>query len=411
MRTDAVSRRGAWLLAAVLVTAVNLRLGIAAPGPVIDTIRAETAMSSSLAGLLITIPFICMSAFSFAGPPLIRRGSSYTVIVLSLVLIAAGTLVRAVAPTPILLIAATIPIGIGIALAGVALPVVVKQHFHRRSGAVTGAYVSALSAGVAVIAVTIGPLADATGGWRPAFAVSAVPALAALVFWVVVHRRLGEPSRSDAPAPLEDELLPTRGRMLPDRTELLAAVSFGLQSMCYAGLVGWIAALYIEAGWSERTAALTTASLGLFVIPGSLIVPALSQGRDRRPWIAASVGVMAAGVLGIGLAPEAAALVWLLAFGIGGGAAFALQLALPIDLRAGPHGIARLAAWMLGLGYVLSALAPLVVGLLRDLTGGFVVPMTVLGGVALLGVVVAMMLPPPLRSHPLDAPAPGAAAS
>ena len=387
-----------WLLVAALVAAFNLRLAIAAPGPVIDTIRADTAMSSGLAGVLITIPFVCMSAFAFAGPPLIRRAAPYGVVLLSLSLIGAGTLARAVAPTPAFLIGATVPIGIGIALMGVALPVVVKQRFVHHSGAVTGAYVSALSAGVFVIGVGIVPLADLIGGWRPAFAISAAPAVVAIVMWFAVHSGIRAPSGSDRrPA---SSLAPPAGAFRPGRVEVLAAASFGLQSMCYAGLVGWIAAIYIEVGWSPAAAALTTASLGLFVIPGSLIVPSLSQGKDRRPWIAVTVAVMAVGVLGIAVAPGAAAPLWLAAFGLGGGAAFALQLALPIDLRSTALGVAHLTAWMLGLGYVLSAAAPILVGVLRDVTGGFVVPMTLLGSLALLGIVVAFMLPPPLHRAP-----------
>ena len=395
----------AWLLVAVLIAALNLRLGIASPGPVIETIRADTGMSSGLAGVLITIPFACMSAFAFAGPPLIRRSSPYCVILLSLLLIGGGTLARAVAPTPLLLIAATVPIGMGISLAGVAMPVVVKDHFQLQSGAVTAAYVSSFSIGVAVVASTIEPLADALGGWREAFAISAVPALVAAAVWAVAMRSV---ARAPAPVAGASEplvpLLAGRRARLPDRVELTAAASFGLQSMCYAGLVGWIAALYVDAGWSERTAALATASLGLFVIPGSLLFARLSQGRDRRPWLAATIAVMAVGLLGIGLAPEAAPVLWLVAFGGGGGAALALQLALPIDLRASADGVAELTGWMLGLGYLLSAISPTAVGILRDATGGFTVPITGLGVLALAGLVAAYMLPPPLWACPAEAP-------
>jgi CP family cyanate transporter-like MFS transporter len=386
-----------WLLVAVLIAALNLRLGVASPGPVMETIRTDTGMSSGLAGVLITIPFACMSAFAFAGPPLIRRSSTYSVILLALLLIGCGTLARAVAPTSLLLIAATVPIGMGISLAGVALPVVVKQHFQRHSGAVTAAYVSAFSIGVAVIASTIDPLADAVGGWREAFAISAVPALVAALVWAAAMQGMG---RSAAAAAREREppgaTLAAAGRRLPDRVELTAAASFGLQSMCYAGLVGWIAALYVDAGWSEPTAALATASLGLFVIPGSLLFARLSKGRDRRPWLAITIAVMAVGLFGIALAPEAAPVVWLVAFGGGGGAALALQLAMPIDLRDSADGVARLSAWMLGLGYLLSAISPTLVGVLRDATGAFTVPITVLAVLSLLGIVAAFLLPPPL---------------
>jgi CP family cyanate transporter-like MFS transporter len=401
---QAAARNVRWLLVAALIAAFNLRLGIAAPGPIIDTIRADTGMSSSLAGVLITIPFACMGVFAFAGPPLIRRSSSYRIILFSLVLIAIGTLARAAAPSPAGMIAATVPIGTGIALAAVTLPVFVKQHFVRHSGAVTGAYVSSLSLGVLAIAVAIDPLAGLLGGWRPAFAISAAPALIAIVVWIAVERAIRGPDRPRA-AESSEELPPRPVTWRPGRAELLSATVFGLQSMCYAGMVGWVAVLYLEAGWSPAAAGLTTASLGLFVIPGSLIFPSLSQGRDRRPWLATSVAVMALGLFGVALAPEAAPLLWLAAFGIGGGASFALQLAYPIDLRETPEGVARLTAWMLGVGYLVSATGPILVGLLRDATGGFVVPMTVLASLGMLAVIAALMFPPPL-SHRLKAPPP-----
>ena len=284
-------RDGLWLLIATLVAAFNLRLGIASPGPVIETIRADTGMSSGLAGLLITIPFVCMSGFAFAGPSLLRRTSSYGVILLALSLIAAGTLARAGAPTPLLLIAATIPIGMGIAFAGGALPVLVEQNFRRHSGAVTGLYVSSFSVGVALIATTIEPLADLLGSWRAAFAISAIPALVAIVIWVAIShaRRVpGEPLPA-AIAPLGPG--PAVSNLRPGRVELLAAASFGLQSMCYAGLVGWIAALYVETGWSTRHRGADHRLAGPLRDPGVADLPeplagprsaAVDRGHDDR---------------------------------------------------------------------------------------------------------------------------------
>jgi CP family cyanate transporter-like MFS transporter len=62
--------------------------------------------------------------------------------VIVLTLIAIGTVLRSLAPSPSLILTATLPIGIGIALIGVTLPVVVKEYFPERGGAITGAYVA-----------------------------------------------------------------------------------------------------------------------------------------------------------------------------------------------------------------------------------------------------------------------------
>jgi CP family cyanate transporter-like MFS transporter len=111
-------------LVAILAAAFNLRIGIVAIGPVIVDIRADTAMSSAVAGILTTVPFICMGAFAFLGPPLVRRAGEGRVILGSLGLIIAGTLLRSVGPSARMGLLATRPSGLGIALIGVPLPAV-----------------------------------------------------------------------------------------------------------------------------------------------------------------------------------------------------------------------------------------------------------------------------------------------
>ena len=73
---------------------------------------------------------------------------------------------------------------------------------------------------------------------------------------------------------------------------------------------------------------------------------------------------------------------WLVIFGVGTGAIFPLCLALPLDLTDSEAGAARLTAWMLGFGYIVSAGSPTAVGGLRDLTGDFAAPMTLLAAIA-----------------------------
>jgi CP family cyanate transporter-like MFS transporter len=87
-------------------------------------------------------------------------------------------------PTAVLIVVARVPIGIGIALIGLALPAVIKRRFTSRTGAATGTYVAALSVGASLTALTMVPLADARGGWRGAFAVTAVPTVLAVPFWL-----------------------------------------------------------------------------------------------------------------------------------------------------------------------------------------------------------------------------------
>ena len=397
-RTEEGATRTAALVA-ILAAAFNLRIGIVAIGPIVEDIRADTAMSSAVAGILTTIPFICMGAFAFIGPPLVRRIGEGRVVLGSLALIGAGTLVRSASPDAILVLLSTLPIGLGIALIGVTLPAVVKMTFPERGGAVTGAYVASLSMGVVIVGFGLVPLSDALDGWRPALALSALPALGAAVLWIaaggMTRYGSGSGSRAVQPADAEESLgtLPAAPEGLGWRMPLVLAVAFGLQSMCFAGMVSWAPTIYENAGWSQSHAALVTSSIGGFTVIASLTVPAWSEGRDRRPLVMGTAWLMAIGVAGVGLVPVDHPWLWLTMFGLGTGAVFALFLTLPLDLASDPGRVAVLSAWMLGIGYLLAGASPILVGALRDLTGGFTVPMTALACLGITSGILVRVLP------------------
>lgn len=378
-------------LIAILAAAFNLRIGIVAIGPIVDDIRADTGMSSAVAGVLTTIPLLCMGVFAFFGPVLVRRLGEGRVILISLGLIILGTLVRSSVPSALFVLLMTLPIGLGIALIGVTLPAVVKQKFPDRGGVVTGAYVASLSSGVVIVGLGLVPLSHALGGWRPALAVTAVPAVGAALLWLIAGG-MG----STRPGEMDDAV-PVQG--LPGRSglgwtiPLLLAVTFGLQSMCFAGMISWAPSLFEDAGWTQGQAALVTSSIGGFTVIASLTVPAWSEGRDRRSWASVSAFVMALGVLGVGVAPTHLPWVWLTMFGLGTGAVFALLLTLPLDMTDDHHRVAELSAWMLGIGYLLSGTSPVLTGALRDLTGSFTVPMVLLSGLGITSGVLAHGLP------------------
>ena len=150
---------------------------------------------------------------------------------------------------------------------------------------------------------------------------------------------------------------------------------FGLQSMCYAAVINWVAEIYVRAGWSAGAAALAPAAVSLLNVPAALVIPALSDGRERGTWLLGAALAMGTGLLGLAFAPTLAPWLWLIVFSLGSGALFPLVLTLPLDLGETEGAVTELTSWMLGFGYILSATGPLVVGGLYDLTGAFVLPM------------------------------------
>ncbi len=373
------------VMAGILAVSFNLRIGIVTVGPLIDDIRGSTQMSSGVAGLLGAVPFLFMGIFALIGPWLAARLGSAQLIGYALATLALGTVARAVAPTAALVVLATVPIGVGIALTSLALPGVVKENFPGRSGATTGSYVAALALGGGLAAVLVVPLADALGGWREAFALTSIPAFLALPVWIRVRGDVREDTRRPAAlAPGPDD------RWRPGPRGFRLGLMFGLQSMCFASVISWVAALYRHEGWSASHAALTTAAVSFLVAPAGLLLPRLSEGRDRRIWVFWTAVVMASAVLGMSIVPGTLPWLWVITFGLGTGSIFSLMLTLPLDLGSSQAEVDELTGWMLGLGYILAAAAPALVGVGRDLTGGFEIPLIVMAVLGLCAGSVAL---------------------
>jgi CP family cyanate transporter-like MFS transporter len=365
---------------ALVAVAVNLRIALVVVGPVIERIRADTGMSSPVAGLLNTIPFLCMSVFAFAGAPMLRRLGLRDLIGMSMALIGAGAVIRSGAHAPALMLAGTLPIGIGIGLIGVALPALVKRHFAARGSAMTGVYIAAMCLSAAVASLAVAPLAN-SWGWRVALVVlTLVPLVLGAAVWMA-----GEIDRR--------RTLPTVGNRVlarPTRDAVALALIFGFQSFCFGSLLTWLAALYQSEGWSLGGGALLNALMMALVVPAALVVPRLSVGHDRRAWLAGSALTMAAGILGLALAPTAAPVVWIVLISSGSGGLFSLTISLPLELRDTPAEVADMMTWILGIGFFLTAVGPVVTGAIRDHGGGFSAAMLVLAAVAAVPAVLAL---------------------
>jgi CP family cyanate transporter-like MFS transporter len=103
---------------------------------------------------------------------------------------------------------------------------------------------------------------------------------------------------------------------------------------------------------------------------------------------------MTIGVLGIAAWPTVLPFLWMTLFAVGSGALFPLALTLPLDVAADASQAGRLTGAALMIGYFLSAFAPVAIGALRDLTGGFGVPFALLAISAALTAPLALALPP-----------------
>lgn len=379
------------VLAALFLVALALRPQILVVGPLLIDIQRDLGISHGVAGLLGTIPVLCMGLFAPVGAILAASVGSRAAVAACVLTIATAGLLRSVVPGAPLVLLTTVGIGIGMGVIGPILPAVVRARAPRHPAAGTGAYASGLILGGTVAAAVAVQLAEDFGGWRGSLAITSAAALVSVAAWLVLEP--GDSGRARS--------VPT-WPSLPWRRSLgwHIGLAFGLQSMLFYGSVSWIAAVYVERGWTAGQAATILAIMnGVGLITG-LTIPLWGDrfGTRRRQLTGSAlfaVGGMLAVTLGAGAAAgSAAAIVAIAALGIGMGAFFPLVLTLPVDVGGSPKDVAALSALMLLVGYVLSSIAPVLLGVVRDTTGNFSASLWVLVAIALSMVPMSLSLSP-----------------
>jgi MFS transporter, CP family, cyanate transporter len=368
---------------ALFVAALALRPELVGVGPLLPDIQDDLGVSHAVAGLLGTIPVLCMGVFAPAAAPLAGRTGLRNAVTASVAVVAVFGLARAVAPGVPLVLLLTLPIGIGMAVAGALLPIAVKERFPDRPAFGNGVCTTGMAGGAAIASLIAVPTADALGGWRYTLLLFSVAALLQCVGWAVLSRGTWSDRSERRPR------LPVRRPVV----WMIVAV-FGLQSVVFYGVTTWIPDAFQEYGWSKGDAGALVAVFGFSTIPGGLLVPWLADHRgSRRAWLLGLGALAVIATFGLATLPDAG-VAWTVMVGIAIGATFPLSLAMSLDVAHDPAEAGAAAALVLLGGYLIAGLAPFGLGVVRDLTGSFSASLWALFGTALLLVVAALPLTP-----------------
>ncbi|HXR02598.1 MAG TPA: MFS transporter, partial [Pseudomonas sp.] len=182
-----VLKRLWFLLLGLVLVALNLRPALSSMAPLLSEVSKSLGLSAATAGLLTTLPVLCLGLFAPLAPILARRFGSERVVLGILLTLACGIIVRS-SFGEIGLFAGSIMAGASIGIIGVLLPGIVKRDFARQAGTMTGVYTMALCLGAAIAAGSTVPLSKALGdgsgdSWALGLGFWIVPAILAALFW------------------------------------------------------------------------------------------------------------------------------------------------------------------------------------------------------------------------------------
>ncbi|WP_302795977.1 cyanate transporter [Hafnia paralvei] len=355
-------KHGLMLLVLVLI-GLNMRPLLTSIGPLLPQLREASGMSFTAVSLLTALPVVAMGVLALAGGWVDRHFCERNSVALSLLAIAVGALLRELAPQSLLLLSSALLGGIGIGIIQAVMPAVIKRTFQRRMPLVMGLWSAALMGGGGLGAALTPWLAEHSDVWHRSLAWWALPALVALIGWWPQSKSLNQPIKSSQLAQ------PLRLHLSPRAWTL--GLYFGLINGGYTSLIAWLPPYYMQLGATAQFSGSLLALMTVGQAAGALILPMFARKQDRRSLLMAALTLQLIGFCGFIWLPLQMSVLWAVVCGFGLGGAFPLCLVLALDHSPQPAIAGRLVAFMQGIGFIVAGLSPYLSGLLRSLSGNF----------------------------------------
>ncbi|MGA8136774.1 MAG: CynX/NimT family MFS transporter [Pseudomonas gingeri] len=357
-----VLRRPWLLLLGLVLVALNLRPALSSMAPLLGEVSRSLGLSAAKAGLLTTLPVLCLGLAAPLAPWLARRFGSERVVLGILLTLAGGIILRS-SLGEFGLFAGSVLAGASIGVIGVLLPGIVKRDFAKQAGTMTGVYTMALCLGAALAAGATVPLSQHFAeSWSIGLGFWVVPALVAAIFWLP---QVGQKHGAHHVA------YRVRG-LLRDPLAWQVTLYMGLQSSLAYIVFGWLPSVLIGRGLSATQAGIVLSGSILIQLISSLATPWLAtRGKDQRLAIVVVMVLTLGGLFGCLYAPLEGLWGWAILLGLGQGGTFSLALTLIVLRSRDAHVAANLSGMAQGIGYTLASMGPFAVGLVHDLTGGW----------------------------------------
>ncbi|MFE6711451.1 CynX/NimT family MFS transporter [Streptomyces sp. NPDC057695] len=389
----------------LVLAALNLRPAITSLGALLEEVSADLHMSGTVAGVLTSVPPLCFAVFGITAPRLARRFGPAAVVCAGMAAIFAGLVLRPFAGGTVGFLAASALALMGIAVSNVLMPVIVKRYFPDRIGSMTGLYSMALALGTSVAAAATVPMTAALGGdWRIGLGVWAAVAALAVLPWIPLVRdrdrgaatagtaaKPGTAARSGAAAGTAAATEAPALRITRSRTAWALGCYFGLQATGAYITMGWMPQIFRDAGVPASTAGVLLAVTMVMGVPLAFVIPRLAtRMKNQGPIVVALCLCGLSGYTGLFLAPAAGAWFWAVLLGVSN-CSFPLALTM-IGMRSRTGaGVVRLSAFAQSVGYLISIPGPLLVGVLYQHSGGWGLPIALMGGLMVPQMIIGIL--------------------
>ena len=350
-----------WLgLVLLWIAGVDVRLTLLVLPPVLPLIHRDLGLTETATAVLTGLPVVLLAAAAVPGSFLTARVGARRTMIVGLFLLAVASGLRGAWTSLAVLFGMTLIMGVGVAITQPAIPSLISEWFPRRVGLATAIYVNGILAGETFAPALTLPvvLPLAAGRWEVSFAIWAAVVLATVLVMAWLTPRFPDASGDVSLGWSPDWKQAETWRL---------GVLLGGSSAAYFGANAFIPDFLHAIGRPHLVGVCLTVLNGAQV-PASLAAGVIASGGivRREPFFVVAAAML--GSLGIFLLRQDWAMI--LGAGLLGvtfGFALVFCLSLPPSL-SGRGDVHRLSAGMLAIGYTYAFVAPLLGGIVWDLS-------------------------------------------
>ena len=380
-----LSPRSRWLaFFTIALLALNLRTAVSSISPIVGFIQSDFSLPVIAIGLLgLAAPLAFAFASSVSTKPARKFGLEFTLLLVVIAIIT-GNLIRAFAFDAGSLFAGSMLSLFGMGVGNVLLPVLVRRYFPNKIGPISSLYITLTAISATLGSLVAVPVAD-SAGWRFSLAQWAIFAALALIPILPLLRN-NQPADSNDAIPAKIPVWKSPTAIAISGVQGMTAI-FGYVSFA------WLPLLLIEHNFvSQLTAGNLLAWFAIMGLPTALLVPVIAAKFPSAQAIivffsAASGSVGALGIMFV----ESNLWLWVMMLGLGP-TMFPLALTL-YNLRSkNQQTVLAVSSFGQGVSYSLATIAVLLVGILREVTGGWEAALWLLFAVALTSSLAGLQL-------------------
>lgn len=352
----------AFIILSIFLVSINLRPAVTSVGPILSTISDALGVTSTQMSLLTSVPVFCMGLFAPLAVPIQKYfGYKWSIATLTL-LIGIATAARISFSSYIALVVTSFFAGFAIAIVSPIINAYIKEKFPTKLEPVIGVYSFAIGFGATISSGFTGIFYESfDGNWSLALGVWGILAVVAMVCWILTV----DPSK------VEQQKHATQQTRNPWKNKLawIIMIYFGLQTSLFFSLTTWLVSIALEQGLSLLTAGSVLTLMTIVQLVGNILIPSLiNRYPNRIIWLHSLIIIGIAG--SILFFVDASWVIWACAviFGIVLSGLFPIGLMLPLDEAKNNQEANEWSSMVLSGGFMMSAIVPLVIGVVFDRT-------------------------------------------